>query len=102
LAAHEAAGLAASGETIGRMTFVGAALSGWDAAGLKKLASAVVNRPATVAVLLAAEGPSLIVVARSQDLAFDAGAVMKELLGRFGGKGGGKGAIAQGGGLSAD
>ena len=102
LAVHEAAHLAASGEKIGAMTFVGAAVSGWDAAGLKRLASAVANRPATVAVLLTAEPPSLVVVSRSQDLAFDAGLVMKELLGRFGGKGGGKGAMAQGGGLSGE
>ena len=39
LAVHEAASLHASGQTIGDATFVAAAVSGWDANGLKKLAS---------------------------------------------------------------
>ena len=102
LAIHEAAALASSGEKIGRVTFVGAAVAGWDAAGLKKLASSVANRPATAAVLLSAGPPASIVISRSQDLAFDAGAVMKQLLEQFGGKGGGRGSMAQGGGLNAE
>lgn len=102
LAAHEAASLAASGENLGSVTFVGAPIAGWDAAGLKRLASAVVNRPATAAVLLTADPPSLIAIGRSQDLSFDAGAVMKHLIDRFGGRGGGKGPMAQGGGLSGE
>ena len=72
------------------------------AAGLKKLASSVANRPATAAVLLSAGPPASIVISRSQDLAFDAGAVMKQLLEQFGGKGGGRGSMAQGGGLNAE
>ncbi len=102
LAVHEATALVAAGEKIGGVTFVGAAIPGWDAAGLKKLASAIVSRPAITAVLLTAESPYLIVVSRSQDLSFDTGVVLKELIGRFGGKGGGKGAMAQGGGLSGE
>ena len=50
-------------------------------------------------MLLTSESPSLIVVARSQDLPLDTGAILKKLIERFGGKGGGKGAMAQGGGL---
>jgi alanyl-tRNA synthetase len=69
---------------------------------LKKLASAIVTRPATVAILLTTDVPALIVVARSQDVALDAGVVLKHLIDRFGGKGGGKGALAQGGGLTGD
>ena len=99
LATHEAAILVATGERIGAATVVAAAMPGWDANGLKKLASAVVAKPGTVAVLTSSESPSLIVVARSQDLSFDTGDVLKQLIERFGGKGGGKGALAQGGGL---
>jgi len=102
LAVHEAASLAASGEKVGNATFVGTVVSGWDAVGLKRLASAIVTRPATATVLLTAESPCLAVVSRSQDLSFDAGAVLKQLIERFGGKGGGKGAMAQGGGLSGE
>jgi alanyl-tRNA synthetase len=67
---------------------------------LKKLASAITSDPGIVAVLITEESPSLVVVARSQDLALDTGVVLKKLLDRFGGKGGGKGSMAQGGGLS--
>ncbi len=102
LAVHEAAALCASGERIGSATVVAAAVSGWDANGLKKLASAMVSRPGMIAVLMTSESPSLIVVSRSQDLALDTGSVLKPLLDRFGGKGGGKGAMAQGGGLTGD
>ncbi len=102
LAVHEAASLHASGQKIGDATLVAAAVSGWDAAGLKRLASALVGRPATIAVLLTSESPSLVVIARSQDLPLDTGAILKKLLERFGGKGGGKGAMAQGGGLAGE
>jgi alanyl-tRNA synthetase len=99
LAAHEAATLAASGERIGAANVVAAAVSGWDANGLKKLASSIVAKPATIAVLITTESPALAVVARSQDLPLDTGAVLNILIDRFGGRGGGKGAMAQGGGL---
>jgi len=99
LAAHEAASLAASGEKIGTTNVVAAAVSGWDANGLKKLASSIAATPATIAVLITTESPTLAVVARSQDLSLDTGVVLKALIDRFGGRGGGKGAMAQGGGL---
>ena len=102
LAAHEAASLAASAERIGAVSAVIAAVSGWDANGLKKLAASIVARPATVAVLLTTESPMLVVVSRSQDLPLDAGAVLKSLVDQFGGRGGGKGAMAQGGGLAGE
>jgi alanyl-tRNA synthetase len=102
LAVHEATSLVASGQKIGNATLVAAVVPGWDAAGLKKLASSIVTRPATAAVLLGSESPFPIVVSRSQDLGFDAGEILKTLLERFGGKGGGKGAMAQGGGLAGE
>ena len=66
----------------------------------KKLASTIAADPGTVAVLISAETPALGVVARSQDVAIDAGAILRKLIERFGGKGGGKGGMAQGGGLA--
>ena len=102
LAKYEAAALFSSGEKIGAKTVVAAAVPGWDANGLKRLASAIVANPHTVAVLTSSESPVLVVVARSQELSFDAGDVLKQLIERFGGKGGGKGALAQGGGLTGD
>ena len=100
LAVHEAAALAAKGQPIGKVTLVAEALSGWDANGLKKLASAITSKPGMVAVLITAEEPALVVAARSPDIAIDAGEILKTLIEHFGGKGGGKGAMAQGGGLN--
>ena len=102
LAAHEAGSLASAAEKIGSLNAVVAAVSGWDANGLKKLASSIATRPATIAVLITPESPTLIIVARSPELSLDAGVILKELIDRFGGRGGGKGAMAQGGGLAAE
>jgi alanyl-tRNA synthetase len=102
LAAHEAAGLAASAENIGGVNVVAASVSGWDANGLKKLASSIAAKPASIALLLTTESPMLVVAARSQDLSLDTGGLLKKLIEQFGGRGGGKGALAQGGGLTGD
>ena len=102
LVAYEAAALAARGEKVGAATIVTAAVAGWDAIGLKKLASAIVKGLATVAVVLSPDVPSLIVIARSPDLTLDAGEVLTTLIKRFGGKGGGKGPMAQGGSLTGE
>ena len=45
--------------------------------------------------------PALVVVARGASANVDAGAVLKQLTAKFGGKGGGKPDLAQGGGLNA-
>ena len=102
LAVYEAEGLASKGQTAGAVTLVAEALQGWDAGGLKKLASTIAGKPGMVAVLVGVEAPSPIVVARSQDVTVDPGVILKKLIERFGGKGGGKGTMAQGGGLSGD
>jgi alanyl-tRNA synthetase len=77
-----------------------AALDGWDPAGLKSVASAVVARPATVAVLFGPPAPASVVVARGDGAGVDCSAVLKGLTSRFGGKGGGRPDLAQGGGLN--
>jgi alanyl-tRNA synthetase len=100
LAEYEAARLRSTGVQLGHAQVIGASVSGWDAVGLKRLASILVEQPSTVAFLMSEESPALALVARSPDLSLDTGAILKTLLDRFGGKGGGKGAMAQGGGLT--
>jgi alanyl-tRNA synthetase len=72
-----------------------------DANGLKALASAVSARSGHVAVLISQAAPALIVVARSADAHVDANQLLRSLTSRFGGRGGGKPDLAQGGGLNA-
>jgi alanyl-tRNA synthetase len=69
---------------------------------LKSLASEVVSRPGRVVFLVSATRPALVVVARSEGVGLDANAVVASLTVKFGGRGGGKPAFAQAGGLDAD
>jgi alanyl-tRNA synthetase len=70
-----------------------------DATELKSLASALVARPGFIAVLVSRASPSLIVVARSADVEISCHEIVTALTKRFGGRGGGKPDLAQGGGL---
>ncbi|HEY0876646.1 MAG TPA: DHHA1 domain-containing protein [Vicinamibacterales bacterium] len=98
LAEHEAASLAAAASN-GRVI---AALDGWDQLALKAIASAIAAKPGHAAALISRPGPSAIVVARHPDAPVDAAAVLKQVVQKFGGKGGGRPELAQGGGLQAD
>ena len=102
LAVHEAARLVAEAATVGGVKLVAGSFDGWDAAGLKALATAVASHPGAVAVCLSAAPPLLAAVARSADTTIDAASLLKDLIARFGGKGGGKAELAQGGGLAAE
>jgi alanyl-tRNA synthetase len=99
LARYRAEGLAASAEVIDAGRLVARAIEA-DANGLKALASAIVAAPGRVAVLVSTSTPPLVVVARSTDVAVKASDILAALTGRFGGRGGGKPELAQGGGLN--
>jgi alanyl-tRNA synthetase len=101
VAAQEADALADGASTVGSVRLVAAALTGWDAVGLKTIASRVVERPGHLAVLVSDPGPAAIVIARAPDLPHDAGALLRVIVARHGGKGGGRPEMAQGGGLTA-
>ena len=100
-AVHEADALAGAGEPRGDGRLVAAALPGWDAAGLKTIASRIVERPGYVAVLVSSPPPAALVVARANGVSLDASAVLRALIERHGGKGGGRAELAQGGGVTA-
>jgi alanyl-tRNA synthetase len=103
LATYEASSLADAAEPVGNVRVVVKALDDLDASGLKTIASAIVQRPGHAALLLSAPPPSSIVIARAQDVAsIDSAALLKQLIARFGGKGGGRPELAQGGGLTGD
>ena len=72
-----------------------------DASGLKALASAITAHAGVAAVLISATTPALVVVARAADLDIRANDILSALVAKFGGKGGGKPDLAQGGGLNA-
>ena len=67
---------------------------------LKMLAMKICSRPGIVALLADQSDQLRVVFARSADSTLDAGALLKQTLERFGGRGGGRPNLAQGGGLS--
>jgi alanyl-tRNA synthetase len=102
LAGYEARALVARGTRVGQRVVVVEALPDLDAVGLKAMAAAAAAEPGAAVALFSATLPALVVVARHADAGVDAGAVLKALVARFGGKGGGKPDLAQGGGLRGD
>ena len=100
LAAFKAEGLAAGATPLGSFALVAASLDGWDQNGLKQIASEIAARPGHVAVLTTTTEPVSLVVARSSGVAQDSGAVLRKLVEQFGGKGGGRPELAQGGGMT--
>ena len=102
LVSLDAASLVATGQAVGPVTLVVSRLAGHDAWSLKAVAVEVVRRPGHVAVLTSDTRPVTVVVARADDVDLDAAAVIRGLLGRWAGRGGGRPDIAQSGGLDAD
>jgi alanyl-tRNA synthetase len=94
LASHEAARLAAP--------IVVEALDGWDANGLKMIAAQITARTTAAVALFSTSSPIAVVIARSPGMSLDASRVLRLLMDRFGGRGGGRPDLAQGGGLAGD
>jgi alanyl-tRNA synthetase len=102
LAAVEGAALSARAEAAGAERRVVEALEGWDANGLKAMATSITAEPGYQVALFSRSAPVLAVIARSKDSRLDARATLSALTERFGGKGGGKPDLAQAGGLTGD
>jgi alanyl-tRNA synthetase len=101
LAVFEAQALAAKAETLAGFRLIVQALAA-DATTIKTMAQTIASIPGHVAVLVTSASPVSIVVSKSADVsAVDAAGVLKTMLGRFGGKGGGRPEMAQGGGVDA-
>jgi alanyl-tRNA synthetase len=100
LARVEAVVLADRASHVGERFVVVESVDQSDANILKVLALSVAGRPGYDVALISADAPFLAVVARSPGGAVDAGTVLRRLVGRFGGKGGGRPDLAQGGGLN--
>jgi alanyl-tRNA synthetase len=101
LAEREGARLASAAPEIEGVRVVVEMLDGWDVAGLKALAAAATASARACVVLVTASQPVSIVVACSPTVPIDANVALQQLTHRFGGRGGGKPGLAQGGGLAA-
>lgn len=100
LARHQAVEFAAQAETHARGRLILKILD-LDANGLKTLALSIVSAPGFIVILVSRSAPALIVAARSADIAVSCQEIVAAMTGQFGGRGGGKPDLAQGGGLNA-
>ncbi|MGH9253643.1 MAG: alanyl-tRNA editing protein [Vicinamibacterales bacterium] len=101
LARYEGRRLAAEAADAGGVRVIVQSIAGWDAAGLKAIAAAAIGAGKVCVALLSTESPLAVVVARSPGVPLDAQQLLRRLIERFGGRGGGKPDVAQGGGLNA-
>jgi alanyl-tRNA synthetase len=101
LAGYQAETCAAAAEVLGQVRAVVRVIEG-DAVHLKTLASAIVERPGFVAVLVTAATPASLVVSRSADVTLSSQAVVAATAAAHAGRGGGKPDLAQAGGLQGD
>jgi alanyl-tRNA synthetase len=100
LAAFEGLYMADRAEVFGSIRAVVAFAGRWDQSGLKSVATAITSRrTGYVVALFSAVSPFSAVIARSSDITLDCALVLKKLIERFGGKGGGRPDLAHGGGL---
>ena len=102
LGEYEGKALAAAAEPIGAVRAVIASVDGYDASTIKPLVSAACAQQDGVAVLFGNASPVIVAAARHASASsVDCGALVKALCARFGGKGGGRPDMAQGGGFAA-
>ncbi|MGH8637856.1 MAG: DHHA1 domain-containing protein, partial [Burkholderiales bacterium] len=96
LAGHEAGRLAATAIEAGGIHAVVSEVPGFEMNGIKTIAQSITSRPAYVAILWTAATPASVVVARAAGVALDAAGLLKALIAKLGGKGGGRPELAQG------
>ena len=101
LADREGARIAAAAPEIQGVRLAVETLDGWDVAGLKSIAAAATASTRACVVLVTPAEPVSIVVACSPNVPIDANVALQQLTRRFGGRGGGKPGLAQGGGITA-
>ena len=100
LLGYRAQSLLAEAERIGDIRLVARVMADFDPAGLKSLAAGLVANPGAVALLACgAEGKGTAIFARAADVDLHAGQLLRSVLPRFGGGGGGRPDFAQGGGV---
>lgn len=94
---HQAREMAEGAERVGEASVVVVLLEEYSAEELKHLAGKLVAVPGRVALLASAPEKVHLLFARSEDVALDAGKLLREASAPFGGRGGGRPNQAQGG-----
>jgi alanyl-tRNA synthetase len=77
-------------------------LEGYDAANMRYVAQNLTQQPGMVLLLGVTEPTPQFCFARAAEVTADMGKLLSQALGRYGGRGGGKAQMAQGGGVTAE
>jgi alanyl-tRNA synthetase len=101
LAGHEGRRLAAAAPLVGDVRVVVEVVAGSDVATLRALAAAAAAAGRVCAALVSTGAPPAVVIARAPGVPVDAQIVLRQVIERFGGRGGGRADLAQGGGCNA-
>src|SRR5207253_4049120 len=99
LARYRADELAATAELMGSASVVLSIVEA-DATDLKQIAVAIAAKPGHIVAAVSRSRPVLVVVARADGVPLSAQQVIGLLVAKFGGRGGGRAELAQGGGLT--
>jgi len=94
--------ISASAEEIAGAKVVCRYLEGYDAGNMRYVALHLVRSERTMALLAVSQPSPQLLFARSEDLQLDMGKLLRESAGPFGGRGGGRPHMAQGGGLTEE
>ena len=101
LVEYEAVKLLAEAPKPNGYTLIAESFDGRDAGELRLLASRLTTVGSVVVLMGTAGEKSQLIFARSTDLDFNMGALLKDAVAKLGGRGGGQPAFAQGGGVNA-
>lgn len=97
---HEIVDLAAQAESVGGLRLLCRVLEGYDAGNMRYVAQNLVGEAGTI-VLFAVTDPSpQLCFARAEDIDVNMGTLLQESAGPWGGRGGGRPHMAQGGGVA--
>jgi len=94
---REAEALLSQARVVDGVSVVSVLLSDYGAEELKRLAGKITAHPRAVALLAGGSEKAHLVFARSEELGFDAGQLLRKVSSPFGGKGGGQPNLARGG-----
>lgn len=94
--------LAEAMETVDGIRLLARVLESYDAGNMRYLAQQLTDEPGRVVLLGVTDPSPQFCFARSEDVDMDMGALLREAAGPYGGRGGGRPHMAQGGGVSAD
>ena len=99
---YELPQLLAEAEPLGEMRVLCRLLEGYDAGNMRYIAQNLTQTPGIVALLAVNEPSPQLCFARSENLPLDMSQLLRQVVAPYGGRGGGRSHVAQGGGVAPE